>query len=34
VQLGPYAARRSAEARATIVGRLGYPTVVLPAPLR
>jgi rare lipoprotein A len=33
VQLGPYAARRSAEARATIVGRLGYPTVVLPAPL-
>jgi len=34
VQLGPYTARRSAEARAAIVGRLGYPTAVLAAPLR
>ena len=34
VQLGPYAARRSAEARAAIVGRLGYPAAVLPAPLQ
>jgi len=34
VQLGPYAARRSAEARAEVVGRLGYPATVeaLPEP--
>jgi rare lipoprotein A len=29
VQLGPYEARRSAEARAEIVGRLGYPVSVV-----
>jgi len=34
VQLGPYAARRSAEARAEVVGRLGYPALVLAAPDR
>jgi rare lipoprotein A len=32
VQLGPYAARRSAEARAEVVGRLGYPATVLASP--
>jgi rare lipoprotein A len=34
VQLGPYAARRSAEARAEVVGHLGYPALVLAAPDR
>jgi len=34
VQLGPYAARRSAEARAEVVGRLGYPATVLATPER
>jgi rare lipoprotein A len=34
VQLGPYGARRSAEARAEVVGRLGYPATVLAAPDR
>jgi rare lipoprotein A len=34
VHLGPYAARRSAEARAEIVGRLGYSAVVLTEPVR
>jgi rare lipoprotein A len=34
VQLGPYAARRSAEARAEVVGHLGYAATVLTAPER
>jgi len=32
VHLGPYEARRSAEARAEIVGHLGYPVVVVAEP--
>ncbi|HWP66226.1 MAG TPA: SPOR domain-containing protein, partial [Candidatus Limnocylindria bacterium] len=32
VQLGPYAARRSAEARAQVLERLGYAASVVPAP--
>ena len=34
VRLGPYEARRSAEARAAIVGHLGYSAVVLAEPRR
>ena len=34
VRLGPYEARRSAEARAQIVGRLGSPVTVVEAPSR
>lgn len=34
VQLGPYGARRSADARAALAGRLGYTAVVLAEPAR
>jgi rare lipoprotein A len=34
VQLGPYAALRSAAARAEVIGRLGYPATVLAEPGR